>query len=55
MAPRIGKGLMKPRTGEAEREMEERIRAIGRRERAKAGKADDLVIRHDPSIVRSRP
>lgn len=48
--------LAKPRTGKAEEEMNARIKAIGERERAKrSAREDDLVIRHDPSIVRSRP
>lgn len=46
------RNMMKPRTGEAERQMEARIKVIGERDRAKRGAKSDLVVRHDPSIIR---
>lgn len=48
----IGKGRMTPRAGEAERRMEERIKKIGERDRERRGVESDLVVRHDPSIIR---
>lgn len=44
---------LKPRTGLGEQQMDERIRAIGKREREKFGdRVPPVTVRFDPTIIR---